>query len=96
LEGEVKVDNKVSFQETWKAMEELVTKGLTKNIGCANMTKPMFETVVKNAEIKPANLQIECHPHKTEVDLVNYCLDQGISVTAYSSLGGTNYMSMEK
>lgn len=77
----------VSVQETWKAMEELVKKGLVKSIGVANFTAPMLVDLLTYATIAPSMNQIELHPYNTQTDLVNFCHEKKIAVTAYSPLG---------
>lgn len=52
----------MNYVDTWKAMEKLVTKGLTKSIGLSNFNKGQIEKVLKDASIKPANLQVS-HIH---------------------------------
>jgi len=82
----------VSTYETWRAMEKLVTEGLVKNIGLSNYNLQGIREVVSYAKIKPAVLQIECHPYLQQTNLVRYCQDIGIHVTAYSPLGhGASY-----
>lgn len=77
----------ISIQETWKAMEELVEKGLVKSIGVANFTGPMIMDLLTYAKIKPVMNQIELHPYNTQTFLVEYCQSQGVEITAYSPLG---------
>jgi len=76
-----------SIQETWKAMESLVKKGLVKSIGVANFTTMMLVDLLTNASIKPAMNQIELHPYNTQAKLIDYCKYVDIAVTAYSPLG---------
>jgi diketogulonate reductase-like aldo/keto reductase len=78
---------KISIRETWEAMQELVTSGLVKSIGVANFTCPMLADLLTYAKIPPAVNQIELHPYLPQSDLVKYCQDQFIVVTAYSPLG---------
>lgn len=39
-------------------MEEMVKKGLTKNIGLSNFNQQQIQRVIDNCIIKPANLQV--------------------------------------
>ena len=84
--GMVRLDN-VPVRETWEAMEELVKEGLVKSVGVANFTGPMLVDLLTYAKIKPAMNQIELHPYNQQSRLVEFCLNHGIAVTAYSPLG---------
>jgi diketogulonate reductase-like aldo/keto reductase len=85
-DGKVQREN-ISIKETWQAMEKLVELKLVKSIGVANFTKPMLDSLLSYAEIKPAVNQIEMHPYLSQVELLKYCKQKGIVVTAYSPLG---------
>lgn len=84
--GHVKLD-RVSIQETWQAMEQLVEKGLVKAIGVANFTTMMLVDLLTYAKITPTVNQIELHPYNTQEDLLKFCKDKSIAVIAYSPLG---------
>ncbi|NTU73649.1 aldo/keto reductase [Candidatus Roizmanbacteria bacterium] len=77
----------IAIQETWKAMEKLVKKGLVKSIGVANVTTTMLIDLLSYANIKPVINQIELHPYTSQDSLVEYCIGNQITVTAYSPLG---------
>jgi diketogulonate reductase-like aldo/keto reductase len=77
----------VSIQETWAAMEKLVEKGLVKSIGVANFTTIMLVDLLTYAKIKPVMNQIELHPYLTQMELIDFCKNHHIAVTAYSPLG---------
>jgi diketogulonate reductase-like aldo/keto reductase len=79
--------DKISIQQTWKAMESLVRKGLVKSIGVANFTVPMLVDLLTYATVKPVTNQVELHPYNAQPLLLDYCASQDIAVTAYSPLG---------
>lgn len=84
-EGNFLFDNEVDvFVETWKGMEECVCAGLVKSIGLSNFNSQQIEKVLSGAEIKPAVLQIECHPRLAQRPLIDFCRERGIVLTAYS------------
>ena len=58
-------EDKVPFEETWRAMEELVKEGLVRNIGVCNVGTTLLRDVINYASIKPAALQVEMHPYLT-------------------------------
>ncbi len=78
---------KVSIQETWEAMQELVSAGLVKSIGISNFNSVMLLDLLSYAKIIPAVVQIELHPYLQQQRFVNLCQRLNIAVTAYSPLG---------
>ena len=87
-------EDNVSYQETWRAMEELAKEGLTKNIGCSNIGTTTLRDVLNYAEVKPAVLQVEMHPYNTQDKLLRFCDSKGIAVTAFSSFGAGSYVEL--
>ncbi|XP_012283257.2 aldose reductase [Orussus abietinus] len=77
----------VDYLDTWKGMEGVLKKGLTKNIGVSNFNSEQIERVIKNSSVKPVTNQIECHPYLTQKKLSAFCKEKDIVVTAYSPLG---------
>lgn len=84
------------IEKTWTAMEKLVEKGLSKHIGVANFNIKNLERINKNASIKVEMNQVELHPHLVQEDLVSYCQEHDILVTAYSPLGSKDRASQMK
>lgn len=74
----------------------MVSKGLTKSIGVSNFNKSQVERLIKNATIKPANLQIELHIYLQQHELVDFCKLNNIVVTAYSPLGSKGIAALNK
>ena len=85
-DGTMKYSND-SYIETWKAMEATVNDGLTKSIGLSNFNSRQINEVMEIATIKPAVLQIECHPYLTQEKLMGFCAEKNIVITCYSPLG---------
>lgn len=49
----------VDYLDTWKAMEAVQKKGLTKTIGLSNFNKAQITRILENSTVKPAVLQVE-------------------------------------
>jgi diketogulonate reductase-like aldo/keto reductase len=89
IQGKVMLEE-VPIAETWKAMEEMYKNGKCRAIGVCNFTLPMLQNLESVAEITPAVLQIELHPYLQQPDLIRYCQERGIHVTAFSPLGAND------
>jgi len=73
--------------ETWGGMQALKTKGLARHIGVSNFSiKKLKELMTMGGQIPEMN-QVELHPYLQQQALVDFCLKNGIHVTAYSPLG---------
>ena len=72
------LDEGVTYAQTYKAMEQLVKKGLVRNIGCSNIGTSMLRQTIIGAEIKPAVLQVELHPENTQEKLLRMCRENGV------------------
>lgn len=82
--------SEVPLIETWQAMEECVQQGLTQHIGVSNFSQKKLEELIQQANIKPEMNQVEMHPFLQQNELLAYCKEQGILVTAYSPLGSND------
>jgi alcohol dehydrogenase (NADP+) len=76
----------VALTDTWERLEALHDRGLTRTLGVANVDRDQLETIVSNARIQPAVVQIEAHPYMPRQPLVDACHDLGIRVMAHSPL----------
>jgi alcohol dehydrogenase (NADP+) len=75
------------LEATWGAMESLVDKGLCRHIGVSNVSLPKLKSLVAAAKLKPEMNQVELHPYLQQNDLLGFCHQHGIHMTAYSPLG---------
>ncbi|KAF5366002.1 hypothetical protein D9758_006692 [Tetrapyrgos nigripes] len=85
-EGYVALDSQTSIADTWKAVNAL-PKSKVKSVGVSNFTIEQLEAIIKATGVVPAVNQIEAHPLLPQDDLVKYCKEKGIHITAYSPLG---------
>ncbi|KAJ7672094.1 Aldo/keto reductase [Mycena rosella] len=85
-EGEVALDLETSLVDTWKAMIAL-PKSKVRNVGVSNFTIEHLEGIISATGVVPIANQIEAHPLLPQDDLVAYCKEKNIHITAYSPLG---------
>jgi len=77
----------IPLGETWQAMEALVAKGLCRHIGVCNFNRQRLRELLEVAAIPPAVNQIELHPYLPQNEMLEYCHNNNILLTAYSPLG---------
>jgi alcohol dehydrogenase (NADP+) len=86
-QGQPIYDTGVTLIETWRAMERLVDEGKCRAIGLSDITLDKLKEIVVAARIKPAIVQVECHPYLQEWDLFEFCREHGIVLLAFAPLG---------
>ncbi|KJA29882.1 hypothetical protein HYPSUDRAFT_60730 [Hypholoma sublateritium FD-334 SS-4] len=84
--GQVEIDDNVTLVDTWKAMLKL-PKSKVKAVGVSNFTIEHLEGIINATGVVPIANQIEAHPLLPQDDLVAYCKEKNIHITAYSPLG---------
>jgi D-xylose reductase len=84
----------VPLIDTWRAMEDLVNKGLVRNIGVSNFGVSLIRDLLTQVRVRPSVLQIESHPYLTQSKLIRYCQEENIVVTAFSPLGAPSYIPL--
>jgi diketogulonate reductase-like aldo/keto reductase len=83
-------------KETWTALSELRDKGIIRNVGVSNFVVKHLEDI-KGIGAPIANNQIQYSPFvpaRVE-ETFEYCRKQGITITAYSPLGGLQHEKAE-
>ncbi|MFK2875350.1 aldo/keto reductase [Dyella lipolytica] len=80
-------DSGVTLVQTWQAMERLVDEGRCRCIGLSDITLDKLKEIVAVARIKPAVVQVECHPYLPEWELLEFCQQHGIVLLAFAPLG---------
>ncbi|KAJ5519519.1 Aldo/keto reductase subgroup [Penicillium expansum] len=84
--GDVIIDDGVSIVDTWKAMTQL-PKSKARSVGVSNHKIEHLEALINGTGVVPAANQIERHPVLQSNDLIEYCQQKGIHITAYSAFG---------
>ena len=75
------------FLRTWRAMEDLVDRGLVRHIGVSNMTIPKLKLLLRDARVHPAVHEMELHPCFQQGELFQFCLDNDILPIGYCPIG---------
>lgn len=78
------------FVGAWRDMERAVEAGKVRALGISNFdaNDSVFNLIMKEARIKPAVLQIECHPYAQRLDMRKKAEADGIQVECWFPLGG--------
>ena len=92
---EPKNDTLIPVKDTWKKMESLVEKNLTKSIGVCNYTIVNILNIISVCKIKPAVVEVEFHPYLYQKDLKEFCDLENIVIFAYNSLVKGEYCKKE-
>ena len=74
----------------WKEMEQAMASGKVRAIGISNfdVSDSIFDSLIKNAKIKPQIMQIECHPYAQRRHWQERCAAEGIQLECWFPLGG--------
>jgi alcohol dehydrogenase (NADP+) len=85
--GNVIYDEGITLMDTWKAMEELVDRGICGAIGLSDVSLDQLREVFDQARIKPSVVQIESHPYLPETEILEFCKTNGLVMLAFAPLG---------
>ncbi|HEY7911456.1 MAG TPA: aldo/keto reductase [Blastocatellia bacterium] len=72
--------------ESWRAMEELLDRGLCRAIGVSNYTIRHLDEHLSTSAVAPAVNQVEFSPFLYQKQLLDYCRERNIQIEAYSPL----------
>lgn len=78
------------FVGAWKDMEKAVAMGKVRALGISNFdaNDEVFQRIMRESTVKPAVLQIECHPYAQRVEMREKVRPYGIHITSWFPLGG--------
>jgi diketogulonate reductase-like aldo/keto reductase len=76
----------VPIGESIEAMNELQEEGGVRHIGVSNFSIDEMEAAVEASETPILTNQVEYHPREDQADLLGFCIENEIVLTAYSPL----------
>ncbi|KAL5501563.1 hypothetical protein ACEPAH_8823 [Sanghuangporus vaninii] len=86
-QGDLILNDKITFNQTWAEMEKVYESGKVKAIGVCNFSVKNLKKLLETARIIPAVNQVEMHPHQAQPELLEFCREKGIILAAYSPTG---------
>ena len=78
------------FVGAWKDMEKAVAMGKVRALGISNFdaSDEVFDRIMRESVVKPAVLQMECHPYAQRLAMREKVKRYGIHITSWFPLGG--------
>jgi len=89
-ESDFLAPDQAPITETWAAMLEARDQGLTRHAGVSNFSTRKLDELAADSDERPEMLQVELHPYLQQNELLSYCSEHGMLVTAYSPLGSSD------
>ena len=75
------------FIGAWTAMEEAVKAGTVRTIGLSNFNLKNLKKLIEETNIKPAVMQVECHPYFQELEMKDFLKPYGTFLESWYPLG---------
>jgi diketogulonate reductase-like aldo/keto reductase len=82
--------------DTWRALVEVQSQGLSRSIGVSNFTIPLIERLLEKFDVVPAVNQVEFHPFLYQKELLEFCRNKGIQIEAYSPVAKARFFDHEE
>jgi DNA 3'-phosphatase len=76
-----------TLKAVWEAMEQCVSDGMVRSIGVSNFSVDALRQLLPHCTIIPSVNQVERHPLLPQMELLDFCINQGIVVQAHTCLG---------
>ncbi|MEY7848363.1 aldo/keto reductase [Natrarchaeobius sp. A-rgal3] len=74
------------LEETLGAMSDLQNDGAVSHVGVSNFSADQLERAIEVSDVPIVANQVNCHPYHRQDDLLEYCVDHDVCLTAYSPL----------
>ncbi|WP_224270943.1 aldo/keto reductase [Haloprofundus salinisoli] len=77
----------VPIEESISAMNELQERGIVEHIGVSNFSVEQMRQAIAASNTPILTNQVEYHPFKNQSEILKFCIENGVLLTAYSPLG---------
>jgi 2,5-diketo-D-gluconate reductase A len=77
----------------WPGMERAREAGHARSIGVSNFSADELRKLLATTDIPPVVNQVQFSPFEYRKDLLDFCLDNGIALESYSTLGTGRHLS---
>jgi len=82
----------VPIEETIEAMNKLQDDGQVTHIGVSNFSVAQMQNAIDASETPILTNQVEYHPFTDQSEVLEFCIDTGTMLTAYSPLARKNVL----
>lgn len=76
-----------TWQDSWRALEELYDEGKVRAIGVSNFDEAEFKTLLRVARVRPHVVQRHSDPFSPDTRMREVCAEEGVVYMGYSTLG---------
>lgn len=76
--------------DTWAGMQAAQAQGLCRHIGVSNFSVAKLQELQAVAGTQPEMNQVELHPYLQQPQMLEFCQESGMQLTAYSPLGSND------
>ncbi|WP_436343810.1 aldo/keto reductase [Natronorubrum sp. FCH18a] len=78
--------SRAPLEQTLTAMNELQDEGRVEHVGVSNFGVDRLESAIDHSETPIVANQVKYHPYHHQEELLEYCVDRDVCLTAYSPL----------
>lgn len=79
-----------NYVYAYKMLEKAYKEGKLKAIGLSNFSVKQIQEILDICEVKPALMQVECHPYYPANAVKTFCEEHGIALQSWFPLGSGN------
>lgn len=88
-------NEEIPFEETLEAMAEVHDRGWANSIGVSNFTAEQLERAIDVSDVPIVTNQVEFHPWLYQKELLEFCRENDIVITAYAPLARARFLDDE-
>lgn len=79
-------NDEIDHEETLQSMNDLQEESSVRHIGVSNFSVQQTAEAIDYSETPIVTNQVKYHPYKSQADLLAFCIDENVMLTAYSPL----------